>query len=105
MSWIDKLKTRWSLKTTGQVVLVLMIFACTGFTILYLKRPILAFVTNNGTRGPLYTFLAYLIILPVYNVVILIYGFIFGQFNFFWNFQTRIYRRLIGNKQNDLPKE
>jgi len=37
----------------------------------------------------------YFLILPIYNVILLLYGFIFGQFHFFWNFEKRLMRRLF----------
>ncbi len=105
MHWIEKLKSKWSLKSTGQVVIVLIIFSLTGFSILFLKRPVLAFVTDDGSRGWVFYVLSYLIILPLYNVLILMYGFLFGQFSFFWNYQLKLYGRLFGRRKNDPSKE
>jgi hypothetical protein len=47
------------------------------------------------------TVLYYIFILPLYNVILLGYGFVFGQFDFFWRFEKRFIRRLssIFNKQ------
>jgi hypothetical protein len=35
------------------------------------------------------------LILPVYNVLLLFYGAIFGQFRFFWDFEKRFFNRLF----------
>lgn len=86
-------------------MIVLIIFSLTGFSILFLKRPVLAFVTDDGNRSWVFYVLSYLIILPLYNVLILMYGFLFGQFSFFWNYQLKLYGRLFGRRKNDSSKE
>lgn len=95
MNWIDKLKNRWKLKSTGQVMLVLLAFACTGFTILFLKRPLLGWLAGEQGDSTLATILYYLFILPVYNIVLLGYGFLLGQFQFFWEFEKRFMERFF----------
>jgi hypothetical protein len=37
-----------------------------------------------------------LVVLPLYQVVLLAYGWLFGQFAFFWNFEKRFFSRIIG---------
>lgn len=100
MSWIKGLQTRWNLKNGFQVVIVLVVFACTGFTVLFLKRPVVAFFTTDGEQGLWFSILYYILILPVYNVILLVYGFIFGQFSFFWEFEKKTFRRLTGKKSD-----
>ena len=80
MGWVDKLKDRWDLKSGWQVLIVLVVFACTGFTVLYLKKPIVAFFTSDGESNIWFTIIYYLLILPIYNVILLFYGFIFVFF-------------------------
>jgi uncharacterized membrane-anchored protein len=92
---IDKLKLRWGVKNAFQVIIILLVFAATGFSVLFLKQPIynLAGITDQ-TPG-WFRFIFYTItILPVYQLVLLFYGFIFGQFSFFWNFEKRMFGRM-----------
>ncbi len=91
--WIEKLRLRWKLGSAWQVIIVLLVFACTGFTVMFLKNPILGLFGGKDT--PSVTIAYYLLILPVYNVILLAYGFVFGQFRFFWEFEKRFLRRLI----------
>lgn len=100
MSWIDKLKTRWKLNSATQVILVLLVFACTGFTVLFIKKPVVAFFVPDDQQDIWFSVAYYLLILPVYNVILLFYGFIFGQFAFFWNFEKRFFRRITGKKDD-----
>lgn len=95
MNWIKKLKTRWKLESAWQVVVVLLVFACTGFTILFLKKPLLNWLAGPQGDTTLASVLYYIFILPLYNVVLLGYGFIFGQFKFFLAFEKRFMERFF----------
>jgi len=95
MSWIEKLKERWKLKNAWQVVIVLTVFACTGFTILFIKRPLLYWLAGEDGDSTLATVLYYILILPLYNIILLGYGFLFGQFRFFWAFEKRFMGRIF----------
>ncbi|MDV3307344.1 MAG: prolipoprotein diacylglyceryl transferase [Cyclobacteriaceae bacterium] len=93
--WIERLRTRWKLKSAGQVVVVLFVFACTGFTVVFLKGPVLRLLAGEPPFSITTTILYYVLILPVYNIILLAYGFLFGQFRFFWEFEKRFVKRLI----------
>ncbi|HEX7016805.1 MAG TPA: DUF6787 family protein [Cyclobacteriaceae bacterium] len=93
--WIERLKTRWKLKSAGQVIMVLLVFACTGFTVVYLRGPVLRLLLGEPPFNTTATIVYYVLILPIYNIILLAYGFLFGQFRFFWEFEKRFVRRLI----------
>ncbi|GLR15633.1 DUF6787 family protein [Portibacter lacus] len=95
--WVSRLEKRWKVTRT-QVFIILLVFACTGFTVMFLKRPIVALFTDNGEQPILFSILYYILILPVYNLILLVYGFIFGQFQFFWEFEKRFFNRMTGRK-------
>ena len=101
MSWLNSLKERWKLGSLFQVVVVLVVFACTGFTVLFLKRPLFDLLFEGGERPLWASIVYYILILPVYNVFLLFYGFVFGQFRFFWNFEKRFFARFIGNSEKN----
>jgi len=98
MGWIDTLKQRWDLNTTWQVLVVLFIFACTGFTVMFLKNPLLGLIDPSYKESTTFTVLYYILILPIYNLILLFYGLIFGQFKFFWEFEKRFVKRMIRRK-------
>jgi hypothetical protein len=95
LNWLVKLQHRWKLKNIGQVLLVLLVFACTGITIMLLKQPILKFLGKGEMASILPSVLYYVLILPLYNVVLLGYGFLLGQFEFFWAFEKRFLSRIF----------
>ena len=94
-SWIEKLMLRWKLESAFQVVVVLVVFACTGFTVLFIKKPILHFLAGRQEDSVTASVIYYLLILPLYNVILLAYGFLFGQFKFFWEFEKRFFNRVF----------
>jgi hypothetical protein len=95
-SWIESLKQRWKVDNIWQVIIILIVFACTGFSVYFLKKPILKSVTGNEQEAVFVKVVYYILILPLYNVLLLGYGFLFGQFKFFWAFEKRFFRRIAG---------
>lgn len=87
--------TRWQLQSAWQVLIVLIVFACTGFTVLYIKKPLLDSLAGGQSNSTLASVLYYVFILPIYNVFLLAYGFLFGQFRFFWEFEKRTFNRIF----------
>ena len=82
-----------------QVIVVLIVFACTGFSVYFLKRPLLNFLAGERGDTILASVLYYILILPIYNVLLLMWGFIFGQFAFFWAFEKRFFDRIFRRKE------
>jgi hypothetical protein len=104
--FIDKLKKRWGIGSTRQAVIILVVFSCTGISVLYtqaLARDLIGIPQNAEWY---YRVLFFLVItLPLYNILLLIFGFIFGQFHFFLEFEKRFFRGITGRfnskKEND----
>lgn len=93
--WIEKLRQRWNLNSIWQVIVILIVFACTGFTVLFIKKPILHFLAGGMGDTLTASVLYYILILPLYNLLLLAYGFVFGQFEFFWRFEARFFNRIL----------
>ena len=93
--WIEKLKNRWQVRNAWHVILILLVFSCTGFTVLFIKKPLLTWLAGEEGNSSLASVLYYVFILPLYNVILLGYGFLFGQFRFFWQFEKRMVERFF----------
>ncbi len=84
----------------ARVGVILLVFALTGFTVMFLKKPMVAWASGDAGDPPLlFTVLYYILILPVYNALLLLYGALFGQFSFFWAFEKRFFARLFGRRK------
>jgi hypothetical protein len=93
--WMERLRQRWKLENLRQVIIVLIVFACTGFTVFFIKKPLLHFLAGDGGDTWTASLLYYIFILPLYNLLLLAYGFLFGQLEFFWKFEARFFNRLL----------
>jgi hypothetical protein len=93
VSWIDNLKRRWNVESAGKVWIILCVFALTGTTIMFLRRFLKA--EFDWANEKWFTYSYYWFILPIYNAVLLLYGALFGQFRFFWEFEKRFFGRLV----------
>ena len=99
MSFIDRLKSRWQVKSAIQVVLILATFAITGSTVVYISKPLLKIAF--GEVIPVWgRVVYYILILPVYNIILLLVGFCLGQFRFFWDFEKRMIARITRRSRN-----
>lgn len=92
--WLTKLEKRWGV-SSGQVFVILLVFALTGTTVVFLKKPILHLFSEEGSLPLWASVLYYIFILPIYNVLLLMYGFLFGKFDFFWAYEKRFFKRLF----------
>jgi uncharacterized membrane protein (DUF373 family) len=99
VNWLEKLQSKWQLNSIKQVLMVLLVFALTGFTILFIKQPIFDLLGISMEKGGVWkTILYLLLVLPLYQAVLLLWGFIFGQFSFFWEHEKKFFRRIVGKK-------
>ncbi len=95
---VEKLKKRWKVNSAWQVLLILMVFAATGTTISKITDPVLGFLGADSLKSWQYVIAYILIILPIYNVTLLVFGTLVGQFEFFLNFEKRFFSRIFGIK-------
>lgn len=95
-NWVEKLKKRWGVRSALQVFVILIVFALTGFTAMYIKKPIFRWLGVDATM-PFYlrTIIYIFTVLPAYQIFLLFYGFLLGQFRFFWLFEKRMAQRII----------
>lgn len=96
----ERFKKKWNITSNFQLVLILIIFAITGTSTLYVKEAIFHVlgITPEMDRW-LRTVLYILIIFPAYNVMLIIVASLFGQFRFAWEFEKKMFGRFIKNKK------
>lgn len=97
IGWRERLARRWGV-SPQRVLVILLVFICTGFTVMFLKRPIVAWAAGEGEKPLWFSIAYYVLILPFYNVLLLAYGALLGQFHFFWAFEKRFLRRIFGRQ-------
>jgi hypothetical protein len=100
MSWLNKLQSRWKVNSIWQVIVILIVFACTGTTVMLIAKPTLIWVFEPDPVPLWGKVVYYILIFPIYNVFLLAYGFIFGQFKFFYEFEKRLLKRIFSRTRN-----
>jgi hypothetical protein len=100
-------KQRWHIKSNWQLVVIIVVFAITGSAAAYLAKPILATfgIVKGSVSGWIYYPLYIILIFPIYQVLLVGFGFLFGQFAFFWGFEKKLLKScglgfLVAKKEN-----
>lgn len=96
-NFIEKLKIKWGLESVFQVIIVLLVFSVTGTTVVYLRKVLFSMLGfDDGTAFWLKTITYILFVFPAYQLLILGYGALFGQFEFFWNKEKKLFYAIKG---------
>ncbi len=98
--FLKRLQERWGVSAT-RVFIILIVFALTGTTVLFIKAPILNFIIGESDKTWIHSLIYFVLILPIYNILLLIYGSLFGQFQFFWAFEKRFVKRIFFRKNKE----
>jgi hypothetical protein len=99
MNLIEKLKTRWGITSTSQVMVILLVFALTGTSAVYIRRPVFQWLGITHESPFWFRALIWLLtVFPAYNALLLGYGWLLGQFAFFWNFEKKCWGRFLPKK-------
>lgn len=93
---MKKLKERWNVSSNWQLTIIFIVFAITGSTAAYLSKPVTTAlgITKENLSLLLYWPIRLIVIFPVYQVLLVILGALFGQFKFFWNFEKKMLDRM-----------
>ena len=89
------MKTRWGVGPGGAVA-ILLAFALAGLTTVRLKDPVIGFLLPATAPGWLQWTIFLIVMLPVYQLLLLGYGTLLGQFDFFWSKLKAVGRLLSG---------
>lgn len=91
-----KLEKRWGLAYKWEMIRVFIVFAITGTSSLYIGKPIINFIgIQQDLLHPfLYWFLFILVSLIFYQILLIGFGWLFGQGHFFWNIVKKMLIRI-----------
>ena len=97
---MKRLKEKWGITSNFQFIIILIVFSVTGSLAVWVAKPILELVGLDklAVKPSVYWPIRIAIIFPIYQVMIVVIGALFGQFKFFWVFEKKMLVRL-GFKQ------
>ena len=91
-TWILKLQEKWQVESLFQVFVILVVFSLAGSTIAATKDYYFGFLGFDEHTN---AFVKIVVALLVYQVVLLFYGTLLGQFRFFWNKEKKMFQGLV----------
>lgn len=91
-----KLENKWILTYKWEMIRVFIVFAITGSTSAFIGKPIMGLIgiTKENLNPILYWILFIIIGLIFYQILLVSFGWLFGQFNFFWEFEKKMLRKM-----------
>ena len=92
---MEKIRKLFKVDSNYQLFIVNVVFAITGSLALYLAGILLDLIniSTDNTNTLIYWTLRIILILPVYQVLLLLVGAIFGEFKYFWAMEKKIINR------------
>jgi hypothetical protein len=90
-----KLEKKWIVNQRWEMIRIFIVFAFTGTSSLYVGRPIIKLlgITKENLNPIVYWILFIIIGLIFYQILLVFFGWLFGQFKFFWEFEKKMLRR------------
>ena len=91
-----KLEHKWVVGQKWEMIAIFIVFAITGSSAARLAAPILDFIGlyPESISAWLYWPIRIVLILPLYQILLLLFGWLFGQFQFFWAFEKKMLKRM-----------
>lgn len=86
---MNKLKARWGVDSNWQLLTIFIAFGITGTSSAKFGEP-LTLLLGISEDFWMYWPVRLLIIFPIYQVVLLIVGWIYGELPFFWAFEKKM---------------
>ena len=90
MGYFNRLKDKWAVESNLQLIIIFVVFAITGSSSVKIAKPLLELMGVEITvfedifmGSVLYWILRVVIVFPIYQILLLFFGTIFFQFNFF----------------------
>ena len=94
--FVQRMKQKYGLKTTTELVIIMTVFSLAGMAIIWVRKPIFHLLGITDPTPFILKFLAWLaVVFPTYQLNLLVFGFLFGQFSFFWEREKVLWRFLL----------
>jgi manganese efflux pump family protein len=93
---MKKIRNFFKVESNFQLLIVNIVFAVTGTISVILAGFILDFIglDINALSSSLYWTLRVLILMPIYQILLIIIGAVFGEFTYFWRIEKKMLNRL-----------
>ncbi len=88
MNALEHLKKKWNIKNNLDFTLIMTVFSLAGMNVSLCRKPLFHLLgVQRETAFWIKTLVYLAFVFPAYQLSLLIYGFLLGQFDFFWKKQ------------------
>ena len=93
---IQNLISKFNAKSKVHLFVIFLIFGLSGSLSLWVSSPIMSALELKSifNNDVLYVFFRVLIIIPIYQLILIIIATLFGEFEYFWKFKKKILKRI-----------
>ena len=93
---IQNLINKFNAKSKVHLLIIFLVFAISGTLSLWISSPLLAVLDlkNLVNNYPLYILFRVLIIIPIYQLILIVIATLFGEFEYFWRIEKKILKRI-----------
>ena len=93
---IQNLINKFNAKSKAHLFIIFIVFGLSGTFSLWISSPILAALDLKDILNnyPLYILFRVLIIIPIYQLILIVIATLFGEFEYFWKFEKKILKRI-----------
>ena len=90
-----KLEGKWVVQYRWEMIRIFIVFAITGSSSVLVGRPIIKLlgISKENLNVFLYWILFIFVSLIFYQILLVAFGWLFGQFKFFWEFEKKMLSR------------
>ncbi len=93
---IQNLINKFNAKSKVHLFIIFIVFGLSGSFSLWISSPILAALDLKDMLNnyPLYILFRVLIIIPIYQLILIVIATLFGEFEYFWKFEKKFLKRI-----------
>jgi hypothetical protein len=92
---MESLKQRWGIHSNSQFAIIIVVFAVTGSASAWASKPFCFWLgIQKEDLDVWFTPIRLVLIFPLYQVLLVAIGFLFGQYKFFWAFEKKLLKKI-----------
>jgi hypothetical protein len=93
---MEKIRSFFKVESNYQLFIINLVFAITGTSSLFVADYILdmLLVTQENYDNSFYWITRIILILPIYQILLIIFGILFGEFSYFWRMEKKTLNKI-----------
>ena len=93
---LQKILNKFHAKSFKHLIIIFLVFALSGSASLLMSSSILTAINLKVLINfyPLYLLVRIILLIPIYQLLLIIIATVFGEFRYFWNFEKKFFKRL-----------